>query len=66
MAKEKPKGEYRNLKLMKGRDDLYEFEVKDKSGKWHRLHHLGGDNDATRKIFAQNTADHWIRKKIEL
>lgn len=64
--KAKPQAEYRNLQLMEGRTDLWQFEVKDKSGKWHQLKHLGGDSEVTRKAFAQNTADHWINKKVDL
>lgn len=57
----KPSGEYRNLRLMKGRDDLWEFEVKTKNG-WLLLTNLGGEDDAIRKEFAQKTADGWIKK----
>lgn len=52
-------GEYRNLKLMTNRTDLWEFEVKKKNGKWALLTNLGGESDAQRREFAQKTADHW-------
>ena len=41
MAKTKI-GQYRNLKLMPGRTDLWEFEVKTKAG-WKTLTNLGGE-----------------------
>lgn len=54
-------GEYRNLQLMPGRIDLWQFQVKTKAG-WKLLTNLGGDNENDRKEFAQKTADDWIKK----
>lgn len=63
--KEKPKGEYRNIEPMEGKSALYQFEVKTKSG-WRLLTNLGGETDAIRKTFAQNTADAWIKKEVSI
>ena len=60
MAKTKI-GQYRNLKLMPGRTDLWEFEVKTKAG-WKTLTNLGGESEQDRKDLAQKTANDWIKK----
>lgn len=55
-------GTYRNLRPMEGRPGLFEFEVKDKSGKWHKMTNLGAESEEDRKAFAQNTADSWVKR----
>ena len=56
---EKPAGQYRNLQLMPGSTDLWQFEVQRKDKSWVILTNLGGENDSDRRAFAQKTADHW-------
>lgn len=59
--KKRKTGQYRSLQLMPGRSDLWEFEVKTKSG-WKLLTNLGGDSEKDRQEFAQKTANDWIHK----
>lgn len=60
MAKHKL-GAYRNLKLMEGRDNLWQFEVKTKDG-WKLLTGLYGSTKLAREEFAQKTANDWINR----
>lgn len=60
--KQIPSGEYRNLKLMPGRTDLFEFEVKDAGGEWHKITNIGGDDKDARLDIVTKTADHWIKR----
>lgn len=59
VKKEKPKGEYRNLELMEDSENLFQFEVKLKSGEWKRFTNLAAGSLENAKIFAQRTADTW-------
>jgi hypothetical protein len=59
----KPAGEYRNLQEMEGRPGLWEFQAKDRAGKWYQFTNLGAETDEDRKQFAQKTADAWMKRK---
>jgi hypothetical protein len=61
MPKKKKAGQWRNLEPMPGREALYQFEVKTKTG-WKLLTNLGASSRLALEEFAQKTADDWIKR----
>ena len=58
--KEKPKGEYQNLRIVSG---IWRFDVKRKDGSWTPLSGLSGETtQADAEKFAQNTAESWRKR----
>lgn len=49
---------------MPGRDYLYQFEVKDKAGKWHKITNLGGDDEDDRLDIIKKTAAHYGKRVV--
>lgn len=56
--------EYRNVQLMPGRDNLYQAEVKDKAGTWHKISCIGGDDAAARLEIIAKTAAHYGKRVV--
>jgi len=54
--------EYRNLQLVEGQDDLWQFEVKLKDGSWKTISGLRSEFEHERKLFAEQTAKVWIKR----
>jgi hypothetical protein len=58
--KEKPKGEYRNLRII---DGIYYFDVMLKDKTWYSLSGLSSEVSRTdAEAFAQKTADSWRKR----
>lgn len=49
---------------MPGRDNLWQAEVKDKGGKWHKITNIGGDDAAARLDIIKKTAIHYGKREI--
>lgn len=55
---------YRNIQLMPGRDDLWQFEVQDKADVWYTVTNIGGDDKEARLEMVKKTAEHYGKRVI--